>query len=59
VPTTCPNVPDEVLIPRNTWSDVAAYDAQAQKLANMFADNFKQFEDQVGEATKAAGPKIA
>jgi phosphoenolpyruvate carboxykinase (ATP) len=59
VPTTCPNVPDEVLIPRNTWSDASAYDLQAQKLANMFAENFKQFEDQVGDAIKAAGPKIS
>ena len=58
VPTTCPNVPDEVLIPRNTWSDAAAYDLQAQKLANMFAENFKQFEDQTSDAIKAAGPKM-
>jgi phosphoenolpyruvate carboxykinase (ATP) len=58
VPTTCPNVPDEVLIPRNTWSDPAAYDFQARKLAGMFAENFKQFEDRVSEAVRAAGPRI-
>ena len=46
-PTSCPGVPAEVLKPRNTWSDGAAYDAQAAKLARMFADNFKTFEAEV------------
>ena len=36
--------PAEVLKPRNTWKDTAAYDRQARKLAQMFADNFKTFE---------------
>jgi phosphoenolpyruvate carboxykinase (ATP) len=57
VPTQCSDVPDEVLIPRNTWRDGEAYDAQAKKLAAMFVDNFKQFEDQVSSAIKAAAPK--
>jgi phosphoenolpyruvate carboxykinase (ATP) len=57
VPTSCPNVPAEVLIPRNTWQDGAAYDAQADKLAKMFADNFRQFEDQVSPAVLDAGPR--
>ena len=58
VPTKCPNVPDEVLIPRNTWADPSAYDLQAQKLANMFVENFKQFEDKASDAIKAAGPVL-
>ena len=58
IPTTCPNVPSEVLFPRNTWSDKAAYDAQARKLAEMFAKNFRQFSDQVPEAVEAAGPQV-
>ena len=37
-------MPAEVLKPRNTWANGAAYDAQAAKLARMFADNFKTFE---------------
>ena len=44
IPTQCPNVPDEVLNPRNTWSDKDAYDAQANKLKSMFEANAKQFE---------------
>ena len=58
VPTTCPNVPDEVLIPRNTWADGAAYDAQAKKLAQLFIDNFKAYEAGSSEAIVNAGPKI-
>jgi|SRR5579862_5073188 len=57
VPKSCPNVPPEVLSPRNTWHDKAAYDAQAKKLAAMFADNFKAFEATATADVKAAGPK--
>ncbi len=56
VPTTCPDVPPEVLNPRHTWADGAAYDAQAAKLARMFVDNFKDFEDGVTAEVLAAGP---
>jgi phosphoenolpyruvate carboxykinase (ATP) len=58
IPNTCPNVPQEVLIPRNTWEDKAAYDLQAKKLADMFAKNFKQFEADVPEEVRKAGPKL-
>ena len=44
VPASCPDVPAEVLNPRNTWASGADYDAQAAKLAKMFAENFKAFE---------------
>lgn len=57
VPTTCPDVPDEVLDPRRTWSDPAAYDAQARKLAAMFRENFTAYADQVSAAVRAAGPR--
>ena len=57
VPTECPGVPAEILTPRNTWSDKAAYDAQAQKLAGMFAENFKTFADQVSAEVRQAGPQ--
>lgn len=57
IPTSCPGVPSEVLIPRDTWSDKAAYDATKQKLVNLFQDNFKQFESQTNAEIVAAGPK--
>jgi phosphoenolpyruvate carboxykinase (ATP) len=56
VPQACPDVPAEVLNPRMTWTDQAAYDAQARKLARMFAENFTSFEASVTPAVRAAGP---
>src|SRR5436190_13853437 len=56
IPSECPDVPAEVLNPRSTWSDAAAYDAQAANLARMFADNFKTFEATVDAKVRAAGP---
>jgi len=57
VPTTCPNVPDEVLKPRNTWLEKQAYDRQAQDLAKRFAKNFTKFGGDISAAIAAAGPK--
>jgi phosphoenolpyruvate carboxykinase (ATP) len=56
VPTKVPDVPKEVLSPRNTWSDPAAYDAQAKRLATMFRENFEQYRAEVPAAVAAAGP---
>jgi phosphoenolpyruvate carboxykinase (ATP) len=56
IPTEVKDVPAEVLNPRRTWSDGAAYDAQARKLAEMFRRNFEKFGD-VDAAIKNAGPK--
>jgi phosphoenolpyruvate carboxykinase (ATP) len=58
VPTACPNVPTEILNPRRTWADPLAYDAQARKLAAMFAENFKAFAGQVPADVLAAGPRL-
>jgi len=57
VPECVPDVPDEILMPRNTWADKEAYDAQAARLVTMFKENFKQFEDLVTDDIKAAGPR--
>jgi phosphoenolpyruvate carboxykinase (ATP) len=58
IPTSCPGVPDGVLTPRATWGDGAAYDAQAAKLARMFMENFKTFEQGVSAEVLAAGPNV-
>jgi phosphoenolpyruvate carboxykinase (ATP) len=57
VPAEAPDVPSEILNPRDTWADGAAYDAAAEKLASMFRENFGPFEAQVEDEVKAAGPK--
>ncbi len=57
IPESVAGVPRDILVPRKTWTDGAAYDAQANRLAEMFVDNFKQFEGGVGDDVKAAAPK--
>jgi phosphoenolpyruvate carboxykinase (ATP) len=57
VPGSCPDVPTDVLQPRNTWSDGKSYDKQARKLAGMFADNFKRFTNDVAPEVRAAAPR--
>jgi phosphoenolpyruvate carboxykinase (ATP) len=42
VPTACPDVPAEILNPRETWADNTAYDAQARKLAGMWKEQFNR-----------------
>ena len=56
VPTQVPGVPSEVMRPRDTWSDGAAYDAQAKKLAEMFKKNFEKFGPNISPTIAGAGP---
>jgi phosphoenolpyruvate carboxykinase (ATP) len=56
VPTAVPGVPAEILRPRDTWADPAAYDAAAATIAGMFHDNFAAYADGVSEAVRSAGP---
>ncbi len=42
-PKECPGVPPEILDPASTWTDKAAYQAQAEGLAKKFIENFKKF----------------
>ncbi len=55
-PTTCPNVPDEILCPRDTWADKAAYDAKAQDLATAFIKNFAEYADSASQEIMEAAP---
>lgn len=57
IPTNLEGVPNEILNPRETWADKAAYDAKAHQLAQMFRDNFKKFEDRASADLIKAGPK--
>jgi len=57
IPLKISGVPSDVLIPKNTWSDKDAYDRKANKLAEMFADNFEQFKKQAAKEIINAGPE--
>jgi phosphoenolpyruvate carboxykinase (ATP) len=52
----CPNVPSEILIPRNAWADKAAYDVTAKKLAALFNKNFETYAAGASAEVKAAAP---
>ena len=56
VPTECPDVPSELLDPKSTWDDPAAYDATADKLARMFEENAKTRHPGMADDIRAAGP---
>lgn len=58
MPTSCPDVPAELLNPRNTWKDKAAYDAKASELADKFVKNFEKFKEFASEEILNAAPKV-
>jgi phosphoenolpyruvate carboxykinase (ATP) len=58
VPACCPHVPDDILQPRNTWTDPDAYDRQARELAQRFVANFRQFAASAPPEVLAAGPRV-
>ena len=59
MPTECPEVESNILNPKNTWSDQNAYDQKANKLAEQFVNNFKQFEEYANESIMAASPRVS
>jgi len=59
MPTSCEGVPTEILNPKNTWSDKGLYDSKANKLAESFVNNFKQFEEYANEEIISAAPKVS
>jgi phosphoenolpyruvate carboxykinase (ATP) len=59
VPAQVEGLDAKILNPRDTWADPAAYDAQARKLAAMFVENFKKFENHVTAEVRDAAPTLA
>ncbi|MGA1599088.1 MAG: phosphoenolpyruvate carboxykinase (ATP) [bacterium] len=57
VPTECPDVPNQVLQPRQTWRSPEAYDEAANKLVEMFRENFRKFEAGSSQEIVQAGPQ--
>jgi phosphoenolpyruvate carboxykinase (ATP) len=58
VPVSCPGVPENILMPKNTWANKTNYDAQLTKLAGMFIENFKKYEAQSPKEVVQAGPQV-
>lgn len=58
MPVACPGVPNEVLNPRNTWSDKEAYDQKANKLAGLFLKNFEKFSEFANQEIMAGAPRV-
>jgi phosphoenolpyruvate carboxykinase (ATP) len=58
VVTSCPGVPSEILSPRETWADKSSYDAAARKLAGLFIENFKKYENAASTEVRAASPAV-
>ncbi len=57
IPLTCPNVPGEILSPRETWKDDVAFYKKANDLAARFIENFKKFEEFANEEIMAGSPQ--
>ena len=55
-PQSCPDVPSEILNPRNTWEDPASYDIKAAELAAKFKANFAKFEEYANAEIMAGAP---
>ncbi|WP_461489576.1 phosphoenolpyruvate carboxykinase (ATP) [Pontibacter sp. HJ8] len=58
MPATCPNVPEEILNPRNTWANKEEYDAKATDLAAKFVKNFSKYADFASEDILAGAPQV-
>lgn len=56
MPTSCPDVPREVLNPKSTWKNAKAYDVQAKDLAASFRENFAKFESYANDEIMGGAP---
>jgi len=59
MPTSCPDVPEKLLNPRNTWANADAYDEKANDLALLFIKNFEQYAQYCKQAVVSAAPNVA
>lgn len=59
MPATCPDVPSEILNPRNTWKEASKYDQKANELAEKFVNNFEKFKEYANEEIMNASPKVS
>jgi phosphoenolpyruvate carboxykinase (ATP) len=59
MPVSCPDVPEEILNPKNTWTDKDAYDQKANFLANAFLKNFEKFKSIANDEVLAGAPHIS
>jgi phosphoenolpyruvate carboxykinase (ATP) len=57
IPTSCPDVPSEILIPSSTWEDKKEYEKTARELAKRFQENFKKYTHMSQEVVES-GPKV-
>ncbi|NBB89041.1 MAG: phosphoenolpyruvate carboxykinase (ATP) [Bacteroidetes bacterium] len=58
MPTSCPDVPSEILNPKNTWTDASNYENKARSLAKSFVENFDQFADKADHEIINSGPNV-
>jgi len=58
IPTECPNVPSDILLPRKTWDDAEAYDKQALKLGTLFNKNFNKYKENSSKEIMNASPNV-
>jgi phosphoenolpyruvate carboxykinase (ATP) len=58
VPKSCPEVPDHVMYPAQSWPDQAQYDQRYRSLAARFIENFKKFAPDVAPEVAEAGPRL-
>ncbi|MBD3165061.1 phosphoenolpyruvate carboxykinase (ATP) [bacterium] len=58
VPTSCPEVPENVLYPSRAWGNDKLYFDKYKQLAARFLENFKKFAPGTAEEVVQAGPKV-
>ncbi|RMD43377.1 hypothetical protein DV735_g1693, partial [Chaetothyriales sp. CBS 134920] len=58
VPKHCPNVPDELLNPKKSWTGTAVFEDEVTKLARLFKENFAKYSDEATPEVIKAGPEV-